>query len=290
MILSFDRNTAQAKRIQSVVGGEIMCYCHEAMKAAMDSYRVIIALMSVGIVVRGLAPFITDKWFDPAVVVVDEASHYAIPLLGGHHGANEIALQLFNGGIVRHPVITTATDVSGVMNVESIAQELNRSVVNRKSTKSINVEFLKEPVEVARIEGPKIVIVDNNVAILSKTSGKALILGIGTRKGVSKDMVRNAIFHALHKIHASLEDVKTLATADIKSNEQGIFFAAEELEKPVALVPRNLINKMRVVSRSHAEKIGLVGVAEPSALALSNLQELVLTKTTYGGVTIAIAR
>jgi cobalt-precorrin 5A hydrolase len=290
VILCFDRNAAQAKRIQSMIGGEIMFYRHEAIKAALDSYKVIIALMSVGIVVRGLAPFITDKWCDPAIVVVDEASHYAIPLLGGHHGANDVALQLFNSGIVRHPVITTATDASGAMNVESIAEELNCSVVNRQSTKSINVKFLNEQVEVARLEGPKIVIVDEDVAVLSKTSGRALSLGIGAKKGVSKDVVCNAIFHALDKIHATLEDVKTLATADIKSNEEGIFAAAGELEKPIALVPSNIINKMRVVSRSRAEKIGLVGVAEPSALAVSNLQELVLKKTTYGGVTIAIAR
>lgn len=290
MILCFDRNTAQAKGVQSAVGGKIMRYRHEAIKSAMDSCKVIIALMSVPIVVRGLAPFIKDKWFDPAVVVVDDASHYAIPLLGGHHGANDIALQLFNSGIVQHPVITTATDASGAMNVESIAEALNRSVVNRKSTKSINIKFLNEQVEVARLEGPKVVIVDENVAVLSKESGRALSLGIGARKGVSKDMVCNAIFHALDKIHATLEDVKTFATADIKSNEEGIFSAAKELEKPITLVPSSIINKTRVISRSRAEEIGLVGVAEPSALALSNLRELVLTKTTYGGVTIAIAR
>jgi cobalt-precorrin 5A hydrolase len=145
-------------------------------------------------------------------------------------------------------------------------------------------------VEVVRLKGPKIVIVDDSVAVLSKTSGRELILGLGTRKGVAKDMVRDAVFCALHKIHASLDDIKTLATADIKSNEEGIFSAAQELEKPVALVPSSLINKMSVVTKSHAERVGLIGVAEPSALALSNLQELVLKKTTYGKVTVAIAR
>lgn len=174
--------------------------------------------------------------------------------------------------------------------MESIARELDYSVTNRKSTNLINVKFLNEPVEVVRLVGPKIVIVDDNVAVLSKTTGRELILGIGSRKGVQKDVVRDAIFCALHKIHASLDDVKTLATADIKSNEKGIFSAAEELEKPVALVPSSLINKMQVVTKSRAEKVGLIGVAEPAALALSNLQELVLRKTTYGKVTVAIAR
>jgi len=276
--------------VQSVAGGDIMRFHHDIFKKVMEMYEVIIAIMSVGIVVRGIAPLVTNKWFDPAVVVIDEALHYAIPLLGGHHGANEMALQLFNGGIVRQSIITTATDALGVMNVESIARELDYSITNRKSTNSINVQFLNEPVEVVRLEGPKIVIVDDTVAVLSKTSGRELILGIGTRKGVLKDMVCDAVFCALHKIHASLDDVKTLATADIKSNEEGIFSAAQELGKPVALVPSSLINKMHVVTKSRAEKVGLIGVAEPSALALSNLQELVLKKTTYGKVTVAIAR
>lgn len=276
--------------MQSVVGGDIMRFRHDIFKEVMEMYEVIIAIMSIGIVVRGLAPLITDKWFDPAVVVIDESLHYAIPLLGGHHGANEMAFLLFDSGIVHQSIITTATDAIGVMNVESIARELDYSVTNRKSTNSINVQFLNEPVEVVRLEGPKIVIVDDNVAVLSKTSGRELILGVGARKGVPKDMVCDAVFCALHKIHASLDDVKTLATADIKSNEEGIFFAAEELGKPLALVPSSLINKMHVVTKSHAEKVGLIGVAEPSALALSNLQELVLKKTTYGKVTVAIAR
>lgn len=280
----------EAKRVQSVVGGEIMRFRHGIFTKVMEMYEVIIAMMSIGIVVRGIAPLITDKWFDPAVVVIDEALHYAIPLLGGHHGANEMALRLFNGGIVHQSIITTATDATGAMNVESIARELDYSVTNRKSTNLINVKFLNEPVEVVRLVGPKIVIVDDNVAVLSKTTGRELILGIGSRKGVQKDVVRDAIFCALHKIHASLDDVKTLATADIKSNEKGIFSAAEELEKPVALVPSSLINKMQVVTKSRAEKVGLIGVAEPAALALSNLQELVLRKTTYGKVTVAIAR
>ncbi|HXY88358.1 MAG TPA: cobalt-precorrin 5A hydrolase [Candidatus Acidoferrales bacterium] len=290
MTLCFDRNMIEAQRVQSVAGGEIMRFRHGIFKTVMEIYEVIIAIMSVGIVMRGIAPFITDKWFDPAVVVIDDALHYAIPLLGGHHGANEMALRLFNGGIVKQSIITTATNAIGATNVETIAQELNYSVMNRKSTNPINVKMLEEPVEVLRLAGPKIVIVDDNVAVLSKTSGTELILGIGTRKGVQKDAICEAIFSALYKIHASIDDVKVFATADIKLNEEGIFSAAEELGKPLALVPSNLINKMQVITKSRAEKVGLIGVAEPAALALSNLRELVLRKTTYGKVTIAVAR
>ena len=56
--------------------------------------------MSMGIVVRKIAPLLDDKWTDPAVVVVSPDFRYAIPLLGGHHGANELAKELAGLGLV----------------------------------------------------------------------------------------------------------------------------------------------------------------------------------------------
>jgi len=39
-----------------------------------------------------------------------------------------------------------------------------------------------------------------------------------------------------------------------------------------------------------AGTVGLAGVAEPAALAVSEKKELVMKKTVFGGVTVAIAR
>jgi len=43
-------------------------------------------IMAAGIAVRNIAPLVSDKWKDPAVVVVDSGLNFAIPVLGGHHG------------------------------------------------------------------------------------------------------------------------------------------------------------------------------------------------------------
>lgn len=44
---------------------------------------------------RSIAPFVTDKLLDSAVLVMDEAGNYVIPLLSGHvGGANAAAVQL----------------------------------------------------------------------------------------------------------------------------------------------------------------------------------------------------
>jgi len=69
-----------------------------------------ILIMATGIAVRYLQGLAVDKKSDPAVVVVDEAGRFAVPLLGGHEaGANRLAYQVAEvlGAV---PVITTATE------------------------------------------------------------------------------------------------------------------------------------------------------------------------------------
>lgn len=71
-------------------------------------FDVIVALMPSGIVVRGICGLLKSKWEDPAVVVVDKMLRYAVPVIGGHHGGNEIAIKLEELGM--KAVITTAME------------------------------------------------------------------------------------------------------------------------------------------------------------------------------------
>ncbi len=246
--------------------------------------------MATGVVARKIAPLLNDKWFDPPVIVVDDSCTYAIPITGGHHGANAIASELFQKGVVRLPVITTATEANGVPSVENLAEKLGRNVINQESTRHVNTSFLRSSVDVLHLTGPKIVIVDDDVSVLSRTSGLNLIIGIGARKSIDKQAVLTAIDAGWAEAQSSIERVRVVATAYLKTSERGIIDAAFELGKPIAFVPEQIINDTKNTSRSRSEMLGLVGVAEPCALALSNLKELVLAKRIYGGVTLAIAR
>jgi len=78
-------------------------------------YDCIVACMPCGIVIRGICPFLRSKWIDPAVVVVDKAMKYAIPVIGGHHGGNEVAKELEKFGLIA--VITTAMEYSEGLSV-----------------------------------------------------------------------------------------------------------------------------------------------------------------------------
>lgn len=273
-----------ARKIKEFLGGEIIMYSSDAFKQAFK-FDAIIAVMAAGIAVRNIAPLVHDKWEDPSVVVVDSGLNFAIPILGGHHGGNELAKKLAVLGIV--PVITTATEIKGKKSVEETAKSLGCRIINRDSTKKVNTDMLEKDVEVLCIKGPKILLVDDDVTVLKRNG---LVVGIGANRGVSKSEVMEAVSNALSEIEAGIDDVKCFSSAVIKENEKGIIDAAESFGKEVKFVPHDIINSIKIHTSSKAKALGLNGVSEPAALALSEEKILLLKKRIYGNVTIAIAR
>ncbi len=67
----------------------------------------IVGLCAAGILIRAVAPLLDDKAHEPPVVAVAEDGSSAVPLLGGHRGANALACAIAElaGG---HAAITTA--------------------------------------------------------------------------------------------------------------------------------------------------------------------------------------
>lgn len=82
----------------------------DAFAKAFSNAKQWVFIGASGIATRFLAQLPQSKYSDPAVVVLDEAARFAIPLLGGHEGgANTLAYQVsrLTGAI---PAITTATE------------------------------------------------------------------------------------------------------------------------------------------------------------------------------------
>ena len=267
--------------------------------------------MACGIAVRQLAPLLKDKWDDPPVVVVDAGLNNAISLCGGHHGANELAKRLAKTGA--HPVITTATEVLHRPSVETIADTLDCEIVNRDSTRAVNSYLLRSDLPVINISGPKVVMVDPDVTVLQKKgvgkeevgkegvgeegAGKegentktGVIVGIGTRRNVSSGNVVDAVNKALSEHGLKLPDVELFASATIKENETGLIEAISGMGGQIVFIPAEVINSINVPSASEAKRLGLKGVCEPCALALSRENKLIMKKKVYDNVTIAIAQ
>jgi len=53
--------------------------------------RPIVGICASGILIRSVAPLLASKEREPPVVAIAEDGSVAVPLIGGHHGANAIA-------------------------------------------------------------------------------------------------------------------------------------------------------------------------------------------------------
>ena len=286
VVIALPRFSRDAERIATFLGAEFREYHPDIFSELFPHSRRIIAVMSMGIVMRKIAPLLRDKWNDPAVVVVSPDLAYAIPLVGGHHGANALAQELAALGIV--PVITTATETLGKPSVETIAVQHGCDIVNRDSTRSVNAAMLDMDVPVYAVRGPAIVIAGPEVSLL--VSKGEYTVGIGCRKGVGKEEVIAAIRSACADAGIDPGDVKIYATTQKKCNEAGLSRAISALSANLIFLDDDTINAQTIVTPSKAKKIGLLGVAEPCALAVAQRKELVMKKKVYGRVTVAIAR
>ncbi len=105
--------------LSEVLSGELLGALPEAPEkaGALEPFQRVfrtqerwVLVMAAGIATRYMAGLPTSKHSDPAVVVVDEALRFAVPLLGGHEaGGNALAYQIARAtGAI--PVISTATE------------------------------------------------------------------------------------------------------------------------------------------------------------------------------------
>lgn len=109
-------------------------------------YDQLVLFISLGAVVRLIAPHLKSKDEDPGVVVIDDAARYVIPVLSGHvGGANAFAGQLA-GLLGAESVLTTASDVGKTIPVDILGRELGWGVeapkinITRVSAHVVNEE------------------------------------------------------------------------------------------------------------------------------------------------------
>lgn len=91
-------------------------------------YDQIIFFVSLGAVVRLIAPHLRSKDEDPGIIVVDDAGQYVIPVLSGHvGGANEWSERVADL-LGAAPVLTTASDVGRTIPVDILGRHLGWKV------------------------------------------------------------------------------------------------------------------------------------------------------------------
>jgi len=130
------------------------------------------------------------------------------------------------------------------------------------------------------------------VITTASEANKIYVAGIGCRKGVDKKTIIEAICYGSKLANISTNDIRVIASCWHKKNEIGLIEAANELNCYIRFLPKELYqNSLYCFKESTAKKyLGIKSVAEPSALLAARNPTLVLNKTIFNGVTIAIAK
>jgi cobalt-precorrin 5A hydrolase len=215
---------------------------HKFIKKIFKLHDVLIFIMASGIVVRAISRYIKRKDIDPAILVIDEKGEYVISLLSGHIGkANESAKYVADK-IKAKPVITTSSDLNNKISVDILAEKLNcrindlkrakevtSLIVNDVPVKVVSDNFIKFPhyldgkKNIAKgfinITNKKIKIKEKNNVILIPRN---IIIGIGCKKGICKNIIIKHIKHNLKKLNIDRNSIKSFATIDLKKDEKGI--------------------------------------------------------------------
>ncbi len=237
------------------------------------TYDCHVFIISIGAVVRMIAPLIKDKKSDPAVICIDDDARFAICVLSGHVGRGNAFTARVADALGAQAVITTASDVRGTLTVDILGRELGWTLddpdrnVTRGCAAVVNaapVAFVHEagepnwwpedkplPEGIAYTTSLEQVDAGQFEILLVATDRdfrdthpahwanavvyrpKSLILGLGCDKGAAAEMVERGVTTILGQHGLSLKSVKAIATIDKKKDEPAFLALAERFRWPL---------------------------------------------------------
>ena len=253
--------------------------------------RALVFVGACGIAVRAVSPHVASKLHDPAVVVVDEAGRFVIPILSGHvGGANELARKI-SGYLHAQAVITTATDVNSILAVDEWAVRHDCAIQNPEAVKRVSGDLLEG-------HSVGVAVTCDEVAVPFPVTlwlrPKVLVLGTGCNRGVDPANFEECALDFLASAGLSVLSVKAVASIDLKKDEPAIAAFAEKYEVPfltftapeLQAVPGRFTSSERV-----RQYTGTDNVCERACvLAAGEGAVLLRSKCVYDGITFALAR
>jgi cobalt-precorrin 5A hydrolase len=275
-------------------------------------HEILIFITAAGIAVRCIAGCLGGKTKDPGVLVMDEKGKFVISLLSGHiGGANEEAMDVakFLGAI---PVITTASDVNKRLSVDMIALKYGLFINDMKAAKDVTSLIVNEG-KIAVVsdiavdmpdylscpadEADAIIFITNRKTDLSgkisvQLFPKNIFLGIGCRKGTDGRKLISFIEDRLDYYGLDYRSISSIASIDIKKDEQGIRETAEYFGCETVFFCAGKLNMFadRFDGSEFVEKIaGVRSVCEPAAFIAGGCEgEFIMKKEKRDGITMAI--
>ncbi len=282
----------------------------EHLRSLFLAGRPIIAFCAAGILIRALAPVLTDKRREPPVVAVSEDGKSAVPLLGGHQGANALARRVAQY-LEGHAAITTAGDTA--LGVALDDPPRGWSLANPEDAKSVTARLLGG--ESIALSGPLGWLKNANLAIdpkamlrmtaterLKKGSPEELVyhpqtlaLGVGCARGCAPDELRSLVLETLKKERLAPVSIGCVVSLDLKADEGAVNALAAELGVPLRLFDAERLQEETPRLKNPSDvvfaEVGCHGVSEAAALvAVGSAGGLIVEKQKTKNATCAIAK
>ncbi|WP_341760230.1 precorrin-3B C(17)-methyltransferase [Candidatus Endowatersipora endosymbiont of Watersipora subatra] len=280
--------------------------------------RTLIGVMASGAMIRLIAPHLSDKYKDPCVLSISDDGSSVVPLLGGHHGGNQMARVIANhlGGFA---AVTTVGDVRYGVALDEPPRGWRLS--NPMDTKLVMAALLigesvvldGDAAEKADwLHNSDLKFFSNNknetaairlTATVYRTSAldkqlvfhpRSLAIGIGCQRGADSKELIQLIEKILIRENLASESISCFCTIDLKADEAAINTAAKYFDVPLRLFDAKVLEQQKKRLKNPSglvfSKVGCHGVCESSALAaVGNDGVLLVEKVKSQSVTIAVA-
>ena len=290
------------------------------VKQAFSSADALIFWCAAGIAVRSIAPYLSHKSKDPAVLVLDEKGTHCISLLSGHMGGANALTRTVSELCGAEPVITTGTDMEHRFSVDEFArcngfvvtdwEKAKRISVDVLAGKTLKIAGLLEKEQYCPVEGMEehawtagelpddadVWITSRQLQVPAQVLQlipKDLTIGIGCRRGTNCSALQTALARFLEQTGLDARGICRITSIDRKKEEQGLIDLAAELKVPfVTYTSEELLQAPGEYPSSEfvREITGVDNVCQRSAMLGAGDDAICLAeKTVVDGITMAAA-
>ena len=274
-----------------------------------SSMDALIFVGACGIAVREIAPYVKSKKTDPAVVCIDEAGRFVIPLLSGHiGGANALAVELAEK-LGATAVVTTATDGRGKFSVDAWAARHGCAISDMGLAKAVSAAILEGDIPLCSqfpVAGPLPAGVTHGkegalgiwigwrvqkpFARTLRLVPRVLHVGVGCRRGISAAAVEAAVRTVFEENAWDEAGICGVYSIDLKRDEPGLLAACGRNGWPTVFYTARQLAGVEgdfTASAFVRSVTGVDNVCERAALL--GAERLLTGKTALNGVTVAVA-
>ncbi len=248
----------------------------------------VIGVCAAGILIRAVAPLLSDKFREPPVIAVADDGSSVVPLLGGHHGANRLASEIARALGV-NASITTAGDLA--LDVALDDPPDGWRLANPEDAKDAMAALLAgggaavDGDEAAKAGWLANLPAGNALRLtvtMERVSGLSTnhlafhpiraTLGVGCSRDCPPQELATLVEGMLAGAELSPLAIAAIATIDLKADEPAILHLARSLNLPLRFFSASELQaefpRLENPSDVVFAEVGCHGVAEGAALAL----------------------